>query len=282
MTMETAAAKPSRTVEFAIGGRAVVLGAVVLCGVLWLLGTVWPDLVKYPDGLVIPLSSAVTSIMLWVKVHFTTVTRGIAAVIDLPLRFAFSLLSKGFKIGNAANATLLPRLSSMGVTLVMGMLGYLYGGVRLALPYGLSFLALALFGLWEDVMLTLAQIIICVPICVVSGLLLDILAYRVPFVNRWVIAPLLDVMQPVPTFAYLIPMLLLFGASPVSALLATGLFATPPMVRATVPGLTKVPSEIADVAVMAGCTRRQKLWRVMVPSAKASLMMASIRRSCWR
>ena len=70
MTMETAAAKPSRTVEFAIGGRAVVLGAVVLCGVLWLLGTVWPDLVKYPDGLVIPLSSAVTSIMLWVKVHF--------------------------------------------------------------------------------------------------------------------------------------------------------------------------------------------------------------------
>ena len=273
MTMETAAAKPPRAVEFAIGGRAVVLGAVVLCGVLWLLGTVWPDLVKYPDGLVIPFSSAVTSIMLWVKMHFTTVTRGIAAVIDVPLRFAFSLLSKGFKIGNGARATLLPRLSSMGVTLVMGMLGYLYGGVRLALLCGLSFLALALFGLWEDVMLTLALVIICVPICVVSGLLLGILAYRVPFLNRWVIVPLLDVMQTVPTFAYLIPMLLLFGASPVSALLATGLFAAPPMVRATVPGLTKVPSEIADFADMAGCTRRQKLWRVMVPSAKASLMM---------
>ena len=76
-----------------------------------------------------------------------------------------------------------------------------------------------------------------------------------------------------PTFAYLIPMLLLFGASPVSALLATGFFATPPMVRATILGLTKVPSEIADFADMAGCTKRQKLWRVLIPSAKPSLMI---------
>ena len=70
-------------------------------------------------------------------------------------------------------------------------------------------------------------------------------------------------MQTMPTFAYLIPMLLLFGASPVSALLATGLFATPPMVRATILGLNKVPQEIKDFADMAGCTPAQKLWRVL-------------------
>ena len=80
-------------------------------------------------------------------------------------------------------------------------------------------------------------------------------------------------MQTMPTFAYLIPMLLLFGASPVSALLATGLFATPPMVRATVLGLNKVPQEIKDFADMAGCTKAQKLWRVLLPSAKPSLMI---------
>jgi glycine betaine/proline transport system permease protein len=80
-------------------------------------------------------------------------------------------------------------------------------------------------------------------------------------------------MQTIPTFAYLIPMLLLFGTNPVSALLATGLFATPPMVRATILGLEKVPSEIKDFAVMAGCTRRQKMWRVLVPAAKPSLML---------
>ena len=87
------------------------------------------------------------------------------------------------------------------------------------------------------------------------------------------ITPMLDLMQTMPTFAYLIPMLLLFGASPVSALLATGLFATPPMVRATVLGLNKVPQEIKDFADMAGCTRSQKLWRVLVPAAKPSLMI---------
>ncbi|MCB2137317.1 MAG: ABC transporter permease, partial [Rhodobacteraceae bacterium] len=69
------------------------------------------------------------------------------------------------------------------------------------------------------------------PFCVVTGLLIGIWGYFSPRFNRWFISPALDLMQTIPTFAYLIPMLLLFGASPVSALLATGLFATPPMVR---------------------------------------------------
>jgi glycine betaine/proline transport system permease protein len=69
--------------------------------------------------------------------------------------------------------------------------------------------------------------------------------------DRLIITPALDLMQTIPTFAYLIPMLLLFGISPVSALLATGLFATPPMVRATMLGLRKVKPEIKDFADMA-------------------------------
>jgi glycine betaine/proline transport system permease protein len=122
-------------------------------------------------------------------------------------------------------------------------------------------------------MLTLALIVICVPFCIVTGLLLGIWGHFSPHINRWLILPALDLMQTMPVFAYLIPMLLLFGASPVSALLATGLFATPPMVRATVLGLNKVPQEIKDFADMAGCTKSQKLWRVLLPSAKPSLMI---------
>ncbi|TIN69248.1 MAG: ABC transporter permease subunit, partial [Mesorhizobium sp.] len=76
-----------------------------------------------------------------------------------------------------------------------------------------------------------------------------------------------------PTFAYLIPMLLLFGNSPVSAMIATAIFATPPMVRATMLGLSRVPSEIDDFSEMAGCTARQKLWRVLLPSARPTLMV---------
>ena len=85
--------------------------------------------------------------------------------------------------------------------------------------------------------------------------------------------PMLDLMQTMPTFAYLIPMLLLFGNSPVSAMLATAIFAMPPMVRATMLALSRVPHEIHDFGDMVGCTRRQKLWRVLIPSARPTLMI---------
>ena len=156
-------------------------------------------------------------------------------------------------------------LSWLGVCAVAALIGHALGGIRLALLGGLGFLYIALFRQWDSAMLTLALIVVCVPICVVTGLLLGIWGYFSPRVEPLVITPALDLMQTIPTFAYLIPMLLLFGNSPVSALLATGLFATPPMVRATMLGLAKVPQEIKDFADMAGCTRRQKLWRVLVP-----------------
>ena len=230
-------------------------------------------LAKYPDSLVIPFKDWVGAFMAWLKTNFTWATRSLAAVIDVPLRFAFNLLAKGFKFGNGEAAWTLPRLSWLGVIFVMAWLGYIFGGLRLAALCGLGFLSLVLFNVWDNSMLTLALIVICVPFCIVTGLLLGIWGYFSPRINRWLISPALDLMQTMPTFAYLIPMLLLFGASPVSALLATGLFATPPMVRATVLGLNKVPQEIKDFADMAGCTKSQKLWRVLLPSAKPSLMI---------
>ena len=254
-------------------GWPVVQLALAAALLLLLAGRVWPSLIVYPDSLVVPFKDAIALLMNWLKANFTWATRALAAVIDVPLRFAFNLLAKGFKFGSGETAFVLPRLSWLGITLVAALLGYVYGGLRLAALCGLGFLALAVFKVWDNAMLTLALIIICVPFCVATGLLIGIWGYFSPRANRWLITPALDLMQTIPTFAYLIPMLLLFGASPVSALLATGLFATPPMVRATVLGLAKVPQEIKDFADMAGCTRRQKLWRVLVPAAKPSLMI---------
>ncbi len=253
--------------------RWIVLVAVSAAVIVFLLRGTLPALTAYPNDLVIPFKDWLAGLMTWIKVNFSWFTRSLTAIIDVPLRFAFNLLAKGFKFGTGDAAWTLPRLSWVGVTLVMAWLGYLYGGLRLALLCGLGFLCLALFKLWDNSMLTLALIIICVPFCVVTGLLFGIWGYHSPRVNQLLISPSLDLMQTIPTFAYLIPMLLLFGSSPVSALLATGLFATPPMVRATILGLNKVAPEIKDFADMAGCTRRQKLWRVLVPAAKPSLMI---------
>jgi glycine betaine/proline transport system permease protein len=253
--------------------RWIVPGAVIAAIMVYVLRDQLPALAAYPNELIIPFKDWLAAVMLWIKVNFSWLTRSLTATVDVPLRFAFNVLAKGFKFGTGDAAWTLPRLSWVGVTLVMAWLGYIYGGLRLALLCGLGFLSLALFKLWDNSMLTLALIIICVPFCVITGLLIGIWGYHSPRVSRLFISPMLDLMQTIPTFAYLIPMLLLFGSSPVSALLATGLFATPPMVRATVLGLNKVPSEIKDFADMAGCTRRQKLWRVLVPAAKPSLMI---------
>lgn len=263
---------PPQTRSPALGGGLVLL-AIAAAVAIYLAKDWLPALSVYPDSAVLPFQDALSTVMAWLNANFKWLTRGLTAVLDVPLQFAISLLSRGFKIGAGPEAWMLPRLSWVGVTLVMAWLGWIYGGWRLALLCGTGFAVLAVFKLWDNAMLTLALIVICVPICVVSGLLAGILGYRFPAFHRVVVTPLLDVMQTMPTFAYLIPMLLLFGSNPVSALLATGLFATPPMVRATVLGLAKVPQEIKDFADMVGCTPRQKLWRVLVPAAKPSLMI---------
>ncbi|WP_119387979.1 ABC transporter permease [Taklimakanibacter lacteus] len=249
---------------------AIVIAAIAVAfAIAWIV----PGGEDYPSAAIIPFAEWIGAIMQWIKVTFTWLTRGLADIINIPLQLALGFLAKGYKIGWGESTVTLPRFSWVGVCAVAGLIGYRFGGMRLALLSGLSFLAIALFRQWDSAMLTLALILVCVPICVATGLLIGIWGYLSPSVNRLVITPMLDLMQTIPTFAYLIPMLLLFGNSPVSALLATGLFATPPMVRATVLGLSKVPQDIKDFADMAGCTRRQKLWRVLVPSAKPSLML---------
>ena len=211
--------------------------------------------------------------MAWLKTNITWLTRLIAAILDVPLKFAFAILAKGYKIGNGPDAIILPTLSWVGVVAAAAIAGHAAGGRKLALLAGGCFLYIALFGQWQSAMLTLALIVIAVPLCVVVGLAFGILAWRVPWLDRSVITPALDLMQTIPTFAYLIPMLILFGNSPVSAMLATGIFATPPMVRATTLALSRVPKDIDEFGTMAGCTRRQKLWRVLIPSARPTLMV---------
>ena len=80
-------------------------------------------------------------------------------------------------------------------------------------------------------------------------------------------------MQTVPVFAYLVPVLFLFGFGPVAAMIATIIYATPPMVRVTMLALHRVPAEIVEFARMAGCSRRQLLWKVLIPTARPGLMV---------
>jgi glycine betaine/proline transport system permease protein len=232
-----------------------------------------PWAVNYPAWAVVPVAEWIGAIMTWLKVNLSWLTRSITAVLGVPLDFALDLLAKNFKIGSGADAIVLPRLSWVGIVAAAFLAGRAFGGMRLALLTGGLFLYIALFGKWTSAMLTLGLIAIAVPFCILTGLLLGIWAWRRPWVEKYLVVPALDLMQTIPTFAYLIPMLLLFGNSPVSAMIATAIFATPPMVRATMLGLSRVPTEIGEFGEMAGCTARQKLWRILLPSARPTLMV---------
>jgi len=265
----------ARSVEHRPAQTWLVIWAVALAAVLLLFvfRDTLPFAVEYPATLVIPVADWVTAVMVWLKTNITWLTRSITTALNVPLDFALNLFAKNFKIGRGLEAITLPRLSWAGICAAAFLAGRAAGGNRLGYLVGGCFLYIALFGKWTSAMLTLGLISIAVPFCIVTGLLVGIIAWRRPVLNRVLISPALDLMQTIPTFAYLIPMLLLFGNSPVSAMIATAIFATPPMVRATMLGLSRVPSEIVDFSEMAGCTKRQKLWRVMIPSARPTLMV---------
>lgn len=247
------------------------LGFLVAVLVLWLLRDTLVPLVKYPDIWELGFAKWIGIASKWLVSEVSFLTRGLAAILDVPLKAAIAILAKGVLAQN--DAVLFPRLSWVGVIGAVTLIGYAAGGRRTALTAFGCFLYIALFGQWDGAMLTLASVIICVPIAVALGLGFGILAFRHQRLATWVIQPSLDLMQTMPSFAYLVPVLLLFGSGPVPALVATVIFASPPMVRATVLALGSVPEEVLDFGNMAGCSPRQKLWRIMIPSSRALLMV---------
>ncbi|HVR67470.1 MAG TPA: ABC transporter permease subunit [Verrucomicrobiae bacterium] len=253
---------------------AMLVATVILVAFREQLQLLFPQLYDYPRAWIIPLANWTTIFMRDVVIeYFFTITRAISELLSLPLQVSYGLFDKGFAFGNGEAAVTVPPLSWVGVVATVAIIGHAYGGWRLALIGGLGFLYLAVFGQWSSSMRTMAMIVIAVPLGVIIGLLVGILGYRQPRFNKAVIVPLLDIAQAMPQYAYLVPILMLFGNNPVSAMIATLAFAVPPMVRVTTLALGQVPAEIKDFGNMAGCTRRQHLWRILVPSARPTLMV---------
>jgi glycine betaine/proline transport system permease protein len=183
------------------------------------------------------------------------------------------VLSTGFVSGYGQSAAVIwPPIPWFALIAALVVVAHLAGGRALALLVGLCFLYLAAFAQWAAAMATLSSIVIAVPLGIALGALLGIAAFRHQSFER-AITPVLDLMQTVPVFAYLVPILWFFGFNPVAAMIATIVYAMPPMVRNTVLALQRVPDEVVDFGHMAGCTRRQMMWKVLVPSARPGLMV---------
>ena len=238
------------------GARAALI-AMLIGAVCIALEPVAPWLVKWPAAWVVPATDWVGSGLSWLLELIKPGARLFSDAMRYPMDLANLVL----------NGT--PWLIVIGAVTA---LGWFLGGLPMAALglLGLGFVFAS--GYWTESMNTLALVAVSVPLALVLGGGIGILANEVPRVKS-ALMTVLDVMQTVPTFAYLTPILVLFGFGPVVGLIASAIYAAPPMARNVVLGLERVEPEIKEAAIMSGGIRFQQLFQVEIPSAASQIMV---------
>jgi len=231
---------------------ACAVGALCLLLSPWY---VW--LTSWPTDLTIPATR-------WIGIGLTTAfevlkpsARAFSALLNFPMRGINWLLV------------------NTPYTLIIGFLtalAWYLGRLKMALLVFLGLLFILASGYWVASMNTLALVCLSVPLALLLGSIIGLLANEFHAIKR-VVNTLLDVMQTVPTFAYLTPLLLLFGFGPVVGLIASIIYAAPPMARNMMLGLSRIEPEIRQAAIMNGATRLQQLFLVEIPTASRQIMI---------
>ena len=185
----------------------------------------------------------------------------------------------GFMIDAAANIlygkSRWPRLEPIPWSVIAAtsaVLGWYLGGWKLALLAGGTFTYAALMGQWKWTMEMMSVIVIAVPFGFGIGLLLGIAAWRWKRVES-ALRPILAVLQTLPFYSYLLPAVIFFKVGPTAAVVATIVYAIPPMILMTNVGLRKVPAEVVEAGQMSGCTRWQMLRSVYLPTARTEILV---------
>jgi glycine betaine/proline transport system permease protein len=150
-------------------------------------------------------------------------------------------------------------------------LAWWWVGRRFALFTVISLTLVLGMNLWQETMTTLALVIAATLVSLVFGIPTGILAARSNRIE-YLVRPVLDLMQTMPAFVYLIPAAMFFGLGRVPGVVATIIFAVPPAVRLTNLGIRQVPTELVEAGLAFGCTQKQLLLKVQLPQAKPSIM----------
>jgi glycine betaine/proline transport system permease protein len=157
------------------------------------------------------------------------------------------------------------------ILVLAGLIAWWVAGRGVALFTVIALAFLDLLGVWPETMTTLAMVLTAVLFCAVVGIPLGILAARS---DRFAsgIRPVLDIMQTTPAFVYLVPVVMLFGVGMVPGIIATIIFALPPIIRLTNLGIRQVRGELVEAGFAFGSTPRQVLWEIQMPLAMRTIM----------
>jgi glycine betaine/proline transport system permease protein len=153
------------------------------------------------------------------------------------------------------------------IILVLGVLAWLGSrSWKLVVGSMLAFVLIGYFGMWKDCMATVAIITVCTIMCIAVGIPLGVLMARSNRVEKSML-PVLDMMQTIPSFVYLIPILMLLGIGKIPGLIAVCIYAVPPIIRLTNLGIREVDKETIEASTAFGATTFQKLKSVQIPLA---------------
>jgi glycine betaine/proline transport system permease protein len=159
-----------------------------------------------------------------------------------------------------------------GTTVAGTLLVLRFGGIRAAAIALVAFATFALSGLWEESMQTLSLMLVAVALSLLVGIPLGVVAGRSRRFNR-AVTPVLDAMQIIPAFAYLMPVVILFSVGPAAAVVSTMIYAIPPAIRITALGIRSVPVNTVEAASSLGATRLQLLLKVQLPLARRMILL---------
>jgi glycine betaine/proline transport system permease protein len=166
----------------------------------------------------------------------------------------------------------LPIIGWVGVLGIIGFLSWVWGNWKVALLAVAGFFFMGLQGLWQESMDTLALTLVAVAVSLLIGIPLGVWAGTSKRVEA-IITPVLDFMQILPTYTYLLPLTLVFLIGPATAVIATVIYATPPVVRLTAHGIHEVPANAVEAADSLGSTGGQKLLKVLLPMARRTIVV---------
>ncbi len=205
---------------------------------------------------VIPLDTWITAFIDWLVEGYRWFFQGIKWPVEVTLT----------SIQNGLVAT--PPLVIIGV---LGLIAWRVSGLKLGGFTIGTLVLIGLLGLWEETMITLAMVFCSVVFCTVVGIPLGILAGRSDNFEAS-LRPVLDAMQTTPAFVYLVPIVMLFSIGNVAGVLATIVFALPPIIRLTSLGIRQVHPELVEAALAFGATSWQVLVKVQIPLALPTIM----------
>ena len=152
------------------------------------------------------------------------------------------------------------------IAIICGLAGIASKSWKLVLGAAISFFLIGYFGMWKDCMATVAIITVCTIMCIAVGIPLGVLMARSNRFERAML-PVLDMMQTIPSFVYLIPILMLLGIGKIPGLIAVCIYAIPPVIRLTNLGIREVDKETIEASEAFGATKIQKLRTVQIPLA---------------